>query len=121
MSGRLDDLCVSVIALKPYLLSVEIYRLNLYSPPSLITDKFSFPSSCCYFVDLTIMSLSISIGRKLLYLGLLARVTLTQDNPCITFGVDFQDGGSYFQNSLSTSPFTFVQEFEGGYCLWPMI
>ena len=63
------------------------------------------------------MSFSSSIGSKLLLLGLLARVTLTQDNPCITFGVDFQDGGSYFQNSLSTDPFTFVQEFEGEYGL----
>ncbi|KAK4554648.1 hypothetical protein LTR86_008150 [Recurvomyces mirabilis] len=32
---------------------------------------------------------------------------------CQSFGVDFQSGESYFQNSLSTSPFTAVQEFEG--------
>ena len=32
---------------------------------------------------------------------------------CIPFGVDFQDGGSYFQNSLSTENFTFVSRYEG--------
>jgi hypothetical protein len=67
------------------------------------------------------MSLSILVGSKLLCLGLLARVTFAQDNPCITFGVDFQNGGSYFQNSLSTAPFTFAQEFEGESYRWLMI
>ena len=32
---------------------------------------------------------------------------------CNAFGVDFQDGGSYFQNSLSTDDFTFVSKYEG--------
>ena len=32
---------------------------------------------------------------------------------CISFGIDFVDGGSYFQNSLSTDDFTFVSEYEG--------
>lgn len=32
---------------------------------------------------------------------------------CESFGMDFQDGGSYFQNSLSTDPFTSVSQFEG--------
>lgn len=32
---------------------------------------------------------------------------------CESFGVDFQDGGSYFQNISSTDPFTFVSIFEG--------
>lgn len=99
----LDGLCVSVIVLKSYSL--------------LITGNFPLPGSWSYSFDLAVMSFSSSIGSKLLLLGLLARVTLTQDNPCITFGVDFQDGGSYFQNSLSTDPFTFVQEFEGEYGL----
>lgn len=31
---------------------------------------------------------------------------------CVTFGVDFQDQGSYFQNSLSLDNFTFVSRFE---------
>lgn len=32
---------------------------------------------------------------------------------CESFGVDFQSGGTYFQNSESTDPFTAVQEFTG--------
>jgi len=32
---------------------------------------------------------------------------------CESFGDDFQNGGSYFQNSLSSDPFTALQEFEG--------
>lgn len=32
---------------------------------------------------------------------------------CSSFGIDFQDGGSYFINSLDTNPFTSVVEFEG--------
>ena len=32
---------------------------------------------------------------------------------CNSFGVDFVDGGSYFQNSLSTEAFSFVSEYEG--------
>jgi hypothetical protein len=37
----------------------------------------------------------------------------SEDNPCDSFGVDFQDGGSYFQNISSSDPFTFVSIFEG--------
>ncbi|KAK0938864.1 hypothetical protein LTR29_009598 [Friedmanniomyces endolithicus] len=32
---------------------------------------------------------------------------------CESFGDDFQNGGSYFQNSLSSDPFTALQEFDG--------
>jgi len=32
---------------------------------------------------------------------------------CQSFGIDFLSGGTYFQNSNSTDPFTLVQEFEG--------
>jgi hypothetical protein len=35
------------------------------------------------------------------------------DNPCKSYGIDFQDGGSYFQNQSSTDDFTFVSTFEG--------
>lgn len=34
---------------------------------------------------------------------------------CNSFGVDFQEGGTYFQNSLSTEDFTYVSRFEGWY------
>lgn len=58
---------------------------------------------------------SMSSLRSLALLGMLAvaPTVLADDNPCIVMGIDFQDGGYYFQNSLSDSPFTFVQEFEG--------
>lgn len=32
---------------------------------------------------------------------------------CVSYGVDFQPGGTYFQNVSSTDPFTFVSIFEG--------
>lgn len=35
-----------------------------------------------------------------------------EDNPCQSFGIDFQDKGSYFQNKSSSDPFTFVSTFE---------
>jgi len=34
---------------------------------------------------------------------------------CHSYGLDFQNNGHYFQNSLSTDNFTFVQEFDGMY------
>jgi hypothetical protein len=50
-------------------------------------------------------------------LGLLtlgARVVLAQDDKiCLSYGMDFQNGGSYFQNSLSSDSFTFVSQFDG--------
>jgi hypothetical protein len=49
-------------------------------------------------------------ARKLILLTCLAQRTLAD---CIGFGVDFQDGGHYFQNSLSTANFTFDSQFEG--------
>ena len=35
------------------------------------------------------------------------------DNPCKSYGIDFQDNGLYFQNKSSTDDFTFVSTFEG--------
>ncbi|KAK5123449.1 hypothetical protein LTR85_002487 [Meristemomyces frigidus] len=47
----------------------------------------------------------------------LATRTLAQDctgsNSCQSYGIDFVSGGTYFQNSLSTDPFTAMQEFSG--------
>lgn len=34
------------------------------------------------------------------------------ENPCKSFGIDFQDGGVFFQNKSSAEPFTFVSTFE---------
>ncbi|KAL1652237.1 hypothetical protein SLS58_000364 [Diplodia intermedia] len=57
---------------------------------------------------------------RLLYVAtafsLLARGALADDDligGCQSFGMDFQGGGEYFQNSASSDPFTFVQQFEG--------
>ncbi|KAF2655214.1 hypothetical protein K491DRAFT_434841 [Lophiostoma macrostomum CBS 122681] len=39
-----------------------------------------------------------------------------QDDPeqtCYSYGIDFQNGGSYFQNSLSNDNFTFVSQYSG--------
>ncbi|OCK73552.1 hypothetical protein K432DRAFT_312580 [Lepidopterella palustris CBS 459.81] len=43
-------------------------------------------------------------------MALLARSALAD---CVSFGMDFQNGGEYFQNSLSNDDFTFVSQFEG--------
>lgn len=48
----------------------------------------------------------------------LATIQVRQDSdpsasPCHAYGMDFQSGGTYFQNSLSTDNFTFVEQFEG--------
>ncbi|TKA49835.1 hypothetical protein B0A49_11820, partial [Cryomyces minteri] len=32
---------------------------------------------------------------------------------CYSYGMDYQNGGSYFINSLSTDTWTFVSQFEG--------
>ncbi|TLD34704.1 hypothetical protein E2P81_ATG04869 [Venturia nashicola] len=42
--------------------------------------------------------------------GLQRRVA---NSTCLTFGIDFQDGGSYFINQNSTEQFTAVSQFEG--------
>ncbi|KAL9065001.1 MAG: hypothetical protein Q9157_007631 [Trypethelium eluteriae] len=53
---------------------------------------------------------SSASANAIVALGLLSARALAD---CISFGMDFQDGGSYFQNSLSQDNFTFVSEFEG--------
>jgi len=62
------------------------------------------------------MSSVASMIGKLALLTLLFKSVAAQEeqeNPCKSFGMDFQDGGSYFQNSLSTDDFSFVSWFEG--------
>ena len=57
----------------------------------------------------------LTLVRSILASSLLG-VVLAQDDTCgscQSYGVDFVSGGTYFQNSLSTDPFTAVQEFEG--------
>jgi hypothetical protein len=53
---------------------------------------------------------------KASYLFLAFQVAFAQDitdNPCKTFGVNYVDGGSYYQNINSTEPFSFVSYYEG--------
>lgn len=46
----------------------------------------------------------------LLFLSLLSHSVVGR--VCESFGVDFHNGGSYFQNISSTDPFTFVSIYE---------
>ncbi|CAI6316645.1 unnamed protein product [Periconia digitata] len=46
-------------------------------------------------------------------LGLAAMSARTVLADCLSYGMDFQNGGSYFQNSLSNDNFTFVSQFDG--------
>ncbi|KAF2874550.1 hypothetical protein BDV95DRAFT_617019 [Massariosphaeria phaeospora] len=43
------------------------------------------------------------------------RTAVAQDvaGTCVSYGMDFQNGGSYFQNSLSSEGFSFVTQFDG--------
>lgn len=52
-------------------------------------------------------------SRSLAGLAVMASLAPSIIADCQSFGVDFQDGGSYFQNSLSKDNFTFVSQFEG--------
>jgi hypothetical protein len=46
--------------------------------------------------------------------GLIAPfISAQDDNKCKSYGVDFRDGGVYYQNSLSTVDFNFTQYFVG--------
>lgn len=72
------------------------------------------PFRFCHTSSFPVVSMSFRISnccRYALLLGFL--VTKIQSQTCVSFGVDFQDGQSYFQNSLSNDPFTFVSEFQG--------
>jgi len=54
------------------------------------------------------------IGVSSLAVGLTAAFfAVTVQADCESYGIDFQNGGSYFQNISSTDPFTFVSIFEG--------
>ncbi|ORY12816.1 hypothetical protein BCR34DRAFT_563053 [Clohesyomyces aquaticus] len=50
---------------------------------------------------------------SLLSLSLVALGARKVLGDCVSFGMDFQNGGNYFQNSLSNDNFTFVSQFEG--------
>jgi len=52
---------------------------------------------------------------RVLALATTISTVLAQDQypTCESWGIDFQDKGSYFQNKSSSDPFTFVSTFEG--------
>ncbi|KAK0909402.1 hypothetical protein LTR91_018859 [Friedmanniomyces endolithicus] len=56
---------------------------------------------------------SFKIASSAIAFTLASRVLAQTCGTCQSFGVDFYSGGTFFQNSLSTDPFTAVQEFEG--------
>lgn len=70
--------------------------------------RFAFFSSSCSFN----MSPLLPRAGKIALLSVFFLPKVWSDQ-CDTFGVDFQNEGSYFQNSLSTDNFTFVSRFEG--------
>ncbi|KAF2471864.1 uncharacterized protein BDR25DRAFT_303248 [Lindgomyces ingoldianus] len=52
-----------------------------------------------------------SLVSRIGLIALSVRTVLAQT--CVSYGMDFQNGGSYFQNSLSNDNFTFVSQFGG--------
>ena len=56
---------------------------------------------------------AMKLASRALALTLATSVLAQECGTCQSFGVDFYGGGSFFQNSESTDPFTAVQEFEG--------
>lgn len=74
-------------------------------------DILKFPSCCYYCLSLSLTSMrSISFAVNLIALSL-AQTAFSQ--ACESFELDFQNGGSYFQNSLSNASFTALQGFQG--------
>lgn len=64
------------------------------------------------------MSLTFVLSA-LAAISLLGSGVQAQDttDTCVSYGVDIQNGGSYFQNISSTADFTFTSIFEGElYC-----
>jgi len=71
------------------------------------------------------MSLLSSITSALSIMALNARAVWADDPAnsqisCVSYGMDFQNGGSYFQNSLSTDNFTFVTQYDGRHAPSPL-
>jgi hypothetical protein len=53
------------------------------------------------------------MSLKLAFLSFILKFAVSQSNPCVSYGIDYQDGGNYFQNILLNDPFTFVSTFDG--------
>jgi hypothetical protein len=89
---------------------VQLLRsLFRFTTLSLHLDRMHFTRTPRLFGLATFVS-SISAG--------VAKSVLEQRDPnsvCESFGIDFQDGGSYFINQASTEQFQAVSQFEGGF------
>jgi hypothetical protein len=62
------------------------------------------------YILIIMSSLSWVVGGLLAFGSRMAMADETE--MCVSYGMDFQDGGSYFQNSLSNDNFTFVSQFD---------
>jgi hypothetical protein len=102
---------LNVLQLSPifYLLST-VFRFSVFC--QIFTRSCILKSNNCFLMAPTYLTVS-----KFVLLAWFAKYTIAADPTptCVAFGVDFQDGGSYFQNILSTADFTFVSEYEGLY------
>lgn len=97
---------------KVCLLQQRLVRLASLSPVIALLCLIHF-SRIHVSLHVATMYSRLSVGALALSL---CGFALAQDNcttTCQSFGVDFVDDGSYFQNIDSTAPFTAVQEFEG--------
>ena len=57
--------------------------------------------------------MAMIFGAVFFFLCLDSFAFARSNQTCISYGVDFEGGGSYFQNASSSDPFTFVTRFEG--------
>jgi len=74
-----------------------------------IHHHLSFPAVHSLFRHLITMPSFRAAGATLALLSLVPSVF----GDCESFGVDFTSGGTFFQNSNSSDPFTAIQEFTG--------
>lgn len=56
---------------------------------------------------------SSTLASGIVALSFAASALAQTCNTCNSYGVDFQSGGSYFQDITSTADFTAVEEFQG--------
>ena len=67
-----------------------------------------------FFIFSTLLPLAASSSnRSLREESVVFRRQQNPDSVCSAYGIDFQNGGSYFINSLSDANFTCVTKFEG--------
>jgi hypothetical protein len=95
-----------------------LHHFTRFKGGSAKVNRFLLLTRPCPLPDIFIMRSFIFSG--VMALAAIARPTLADDGDdsedtqtCFSYGIDFQNQGSYFQNVSSTDPFTFVSIFEG--------